>query len=149
MNEPVKHKGLRAKRLDRNGYVVWNDPDSIHKSNEPGNVLEHRYVMGEYLGRRLLRNENVHHKNGDRSDNRIENLELWVTLQPSGQRVEDLLAWARRLIRTYAKDAKKLSHRGQAELLLDATVFNAEEWIEREIQREFREYEIQNGKDQT
>jgi hypothetical protein len=49
--------------------------------------------MEEILGRPLEPNENVHHVNGVRDDNRPENLELWLTSQPSGQRVRDLVEW--------------------------------------------------------
>lgn len=68
---------------------------------------QHRTVMEEHLGRKLLPGENVHHVNAVRDDNRIENLELWTTHQPTGQRVEDAVAWAETILNRYGRDFKQ------------------------------------------
>lgn len=67
-----------------------------------GRVLQqHRLVMEQAIGRQLLPDETVHHKNGVRDDNRLDNLELWSRSQPPGQRVADKVAWARQIIDQY------------------------------------------------
>lgn len=65
-----------GKYKDKRGYVL------IYKPNHPdvqktGYMFEHRIVMEKHLGRRLTKDERVHHINGKREDNRIENLQLF------------------------------------------------------------------------
>lgn len=87
-------------RVNKIGYVYKFDPKSPY-AGKNNLVYQHRQVVGEAIGRPLDRTENVHHKNGDRADNRIENLELWIKSQPAGQRVSDQVKWAREILEKY------------------------------------------------
>lgn len=84
-----KHPNFSGGYLNRDGYrIVFGK-------------LEHRVVMEEFLGRKLEKDENVHHINGVKTDNRLQNLELWNTSQPSGQRIADKVRWAREILERY------------------------------------------------
>ena len=77
--------------IDQHGYRVFRIGTHPHRSD----IYEHRLVMERARGRALEDWEHVHHKNGIRDDNRLENLELWAKWhrQPFGQRVTDLVAF--------------------------------------------------------
>lgn len=95
--------GEAAPRRAAAGAADWRiTSDGYLRRSRNGVIeLQHRAVMEQHIGRALLPGETAHHKNGDRADNRIENLELWSSAQPAGQRVADKLAWAREIIALY------------------------------------------------
>ncbi len=109
--DPEKRSDQFLKRhqelIDDNGYVTVYAPDHPN-ATKMNRVPKHRLVMSEYLGRPLNDNENVHHINGVKTDNSLENLELWVTTQPKGQRPQDLVEYATKILETYEKDSDKL-----------------------------------------
>lgn len=98
-SEPIQEIGVNGHYITKQGYKIAEHTDTFQ--------FEHRAVMSEYLGRPLERHENVHHKNGDRADNRLDNLELWNTSQPSGQRVEDKINFAIEILKLYKPEMLK------------------------------------------
>lgn len=84
-----KHRNWKGGRMKvRGGYIEIWCPD--HPNARGGKyVREHRLVMEQKLGRYLTKDEVVHHKNGIRDDNRLENLELWNKGHCAGQRTTE------------------------------------------------------------
>jgi len=86
------------------GYKIVTVPAELrHLTNGRKQEAEHRLVMAIHLGRPLGPDESVHHRSGDKLDNRIENLELWTRYQPTGQRIEDKVAYAREILMRYGE----------------------------------------------
>jgi hypothetical protein len=89
-----------GRRLRTDGYVsIVVGPNKTR--------LEHCLVMEKLLGRPLLPSETVHHRNGSRSNNSPDNLELRSSDHGEGQTIPDLVAWATRILRLYSPNLLK------------------------------------------
>lgn len=92
---------VEGKFTNKDGYVILTGQRHHANSTKNGTIKEHRWMMSQTLDRPLMEKENVHHKNGIRNDNRLENLELWTSSQPAGQRIEDQMKWVWEMVDLY------------------------------------------------
>ena len=90
-------KGGRGRNPD--GYMM------AYAGPGRSRVMEHRVIMEKYLNRPLFPDEQVHHRNGLRSDNRIENLELKVGPHGKGMDAKDAVDWAKEILNRYEPEA--------------------------------------------
>jgi len=108
LDSPFKKKKNGEGNIDAQGYKTITKKGHPNQMDAKGRIREHIFVMSEHLGRPLFKGETVHHKNGVRTDNRIENLELWNRGQPPGQRVEDRIAYYIEFLKQYGYEVNRL-----------------------------------------
>lgn len=105
------HIKLRNKKgegyINRQGYLSFRMKDHPC-ADKNGRVQASHLVIYENTGKIIKNPESVHHKNGMRLDNRLENLEVWSVSQPCGQKVEDKIEWCKSFLSKYGYSVTKL-----------------------------------------
>lgn len=95
------HPSYRGGRISGSGgYVLILNRE--HPRSRNGYVFEHILIMEKHLGRPIFEGETVHHKNGIKNDNRIENLELWTGNHAPGVREIDMVEFCVEYLKQYA-----------------------------------------------
>lgn len=89
MDPPFRESEIRNGRWPTSDGYIEIKLSGHPMADKQGRVREHRLVMANHLKRSLTEHESVHHKNGVRDDNRIENLELRTRYHGAGQAIED------------------------------------------------------------
>jgi HNH endonuclease len=103
----IKLKNKRGEGyINKQGYLSFK-LNGHPCADKNGRVQASHLVIYEHTGRILKKGESVHHKNGMRLDNSIENLEVWSSSQPSGQRVEDKINWCIQFLDEYGYKVEK------------------------------------------
>lgn len=92
-------RGEMKRHIKKGGYVYVSVPSLI--KGKKTEVLEHRYVMEQHLGRPLHAEETVHHKDGNRQNNALANLQLFAHNHGPGQEVEDIVEWCVKMLERY------------------------------------------------
>lgn len=103
---PLLYAPRGSGTTDNNGYRVITKKGHPNCKSKKGHIFEHTFVMSEHLGRPLMNGETVHHINGQRNDNRVENLEIWHRSHPPGQRLNEKIEWAIKFLEEYGFDVK-------------------------------------------
>lgn len=94
------------RRKKGEGYISRNGYLSFKKKGHPcadknGRVHASHFSIFERTGRIIKKSETVHHINGDTLDNRFENLEIWRSGHPKGQRIDDKIKWCIEFLEEY------------------------------------------------